>query len=145
MGSKVYSVKRQEELSNATAFKYGADTFYNLLELLSCDMWADDTSFPNRFECPVEDYETALNALKEHRNLYPNSSSLEWIRADNFESPLFDLLNDEYYTEDEAIGEFDSIMEQLGGIDRVIKCMENLYEERDQREGVTHIRFVVCD
>ena len=143
MGRNVHVVKKQETYGNGEYFNYSSDAFYELLDLLACETWGNDDACPDRFECSVEKFEKALDALKEHRKKFPKSESLEWILTDEFESPLFALLEDGSYSDSltSAVGRFDKVMEELGGIGLVITHMEKMYKERDKKSDT--IQFVV--
>jgi hypothetical protein len=143
MGRNVHVVKKQETYGKGEYFNYSSDAFYELLDLLACEPWGNDDACPDRFECSVEKFEKALDALKEHRKKFPNSESLEWVWSDGFESPLFALLEEGNYSDSfaSAVGRFDAIMEEMDGIELVIRCMEKMYKERDKKSDT--IQFVV--
>lgn len=146
MARNLSVVSRQEELGEKSCFDHLTYSFYNLLSLVCGGMWADDEWCPSRFECPLCDYERALSTMKAHFEKY-KGESIESVNLDDFDSPIQDLFQYGDYSdnEEEAAVIFDGVVKGLGGIEHVIKCMEELYEERDKREGVTRIMFVVTN
>ena len=144
MARNVSVVSRQEELGGKSRFERETDSFYSLLALVCDGMWADDDYSPNRFECPLVGYERALKAMKAHVEKY-KGESIESVNLDDFDSPIQGLFQYGDYSDDEeeAAVIFDRVVKELGGIEHIIKCMEELYKERDKREGVTYIQFVV--
>lgn len=105
MGKRVHVVKKQEKYGDSEAFNWKQDEFIDLLESLNCQI---DNNEDDRFEVLAEEYECAINYLKD-------------IKAGKTDFDEIDLL------------EFNEALEDLDySIDELIEVMEEFYDERDK-------------
>lgn len=124
MSRSVRVIKKHAVYSSFKAFNWKSSDFYYLLTTLDCNM-DNVNAYDDEFECCVKEYETALDFLKE----YKDKGDCEEIR---------EKVKNDFNTDMTTINEY---INELGGIDDVIKSMQYLYDERDKK--YEYITFVV--
>ena len=124
MSRSIRVIKKHAVYSSVKAFNWKSLDFYDLLKTLGCDI-DDADAYEDEFECCVKEYETALDFLKE----YKEKGDCKEIR---------DKVENDFNTNMTTLNEH---INELGGIDDVIKSMQYLYDERDKE--YEYITFVV--
>ena len=124
MSRSVRVIKKHAEYSSFKAFNWKSSDFYYLLRTLGCNI-DDADAYGDEFEYCVKEYETALDFLKEYKEKGNCKEIREKVKND-FNTDMTTL---DYY------------INELEGIDNVIKSMQYMYDERDKDYG--YITFVV--
>ena len=123
MGKRVHVVKKQEQYGNSEAFNWSFEEFHSLLDLLGCEVCAED-EYADRFECLSDNYRNALDCLKRYKKIGMKSRKMK-------------ALMDELGFDEEELTYY---LAKLGEIDYVIQSMQRFWEERDKKSS--YIQFV---
>jgi hypothetical protein len=115
MGKRVHVVKRHAEYGSAEAFNWLFEEFYNFLSELGCYMCHTEDDYDN-FECEVEEYKTALSLVKAYKK-----------------NGRTKAVEEKFVKVNADIDSFESYVEKLGGLDKVLEAMQAFYDQRDKK------------
>ena len=117
MGLRVHVVKVREKYGDSEAFNYGVNDFISLLNMLDVSLNQMDSEYETRrFECVKEDFNNALDILKEYKE------SGELKDFDDYDKEDID----KYIIALSGNEDFNKCLEY------VIECMEDFLDECDK-------------
>ena len=138
MGKRVHVVKKQEKYGDSEAFNWKQDEFIDLLESLNCQI---DNNEDDRFEVLAEEYECAINYLKD---IKAGKTDFDDIDLLEFNEALEDLdysideLIEVMATEPKILKYIDIPMQHCNG--RILKLMNRKGDRKSLTELVDRLR-----
>ena len=122
MGKRVHVVSKREEYGNREAFNWCHVEFHALLDLLGCDV-ASEEEWSDRFECPIEAYKKALEALKSYKKHGMQSRKMKALMEE------FD------FSEEELLERVNNLGDEEKILDYIVDVMQDFWKERDKKSG----------
>jgi hypothetical protein len=136
MGKRLYVATRYEvKYDSSAGFNWHWNEFKDLLRVLGVSVCDDDAEltdgYGDNFECPVDEFDTALDFLKEHKDVIKDCEESDMtIESDGEDIYLSDVYESIISLEC-AEGYDDSVAE-------VIKMMELYKEQCANGDGYMH-------
>ena len=136
MGKRLYVATRYEvEYSSSAGFNWHWNEFKDLLRTLGVSVFDYDTEltdgYGDYFECPVDEFDTALDFLKEHKDVIKGCEESDMtIESDGEDIYLSDVY--------EAIISLECAEGYDDSVAEVIKMMELYKEQCANGDGYMH-------
>ena len=129
MGKRVRVIQKHATYGTTEAFNWKYTQFSDLLATLFCEVfYTNNDEYSDNFECEFSQYDNALTMLKDYQEHGRDKAKLEELYRKNSEK-------ENAFTDDDAnatYDEIDKLLQELGGLENVIKAMQHYKDERDK-------------